>query len=121
MKILRKAIFIMVILFPLALAQAEDYTQEQWVAFINQSFPSFFCGTDQFFRECFGADEDECKDRVISLIEGCIENNILEIPEVLPFDERRRWGAIIEKCVEKEYVSTYADFLIDSDQCKSFR
>jgi len=121
MKILRTAVFITLIWFPLAWAQAEDYTQEQWVGYVNRTFPGVFCGVDQYFRKCFEADEAECKDRVLSVIEECIEKSILEIPEELSFDQRRHWGSVIEKCVEKDYVSSYADFLIDSDECKGAR
>jgi len=121
MKILRTAIYIMVIWFPFGWAQAEDYTQEQWVDYVYRTLPGAFCGADQYFRQCFEADEAECKDRVLSVLEDCIDRSIPEIPEVLSFDQRRHWGSVIEKCLEKDYVSNYGDFLIDSEQCKGAR
>ena len=121
MKILCTAIFVMVIWFPLGGAQAEDYTQEQWVDYIYRTFPGVFCGADQYFVQCFEADENECKDRLLGVIEECIEKSILEMPEVLSFDQRRHWGSVVEKCVENDYASNYADFLIDTEQCKAPR
>ena len=120
----RKVIFmmiIMIIVFPLSLAKTADLTQEQWINFMINSLPAVFCNPSQYYRECFEVIQDECKDTVTFAVINCIVNNVIEIPATFDLKESRKWGSIIEKCVDQEYVDNHANQRIDNEYCNSIK
>ena len=121
MKIIRNAVLLAIILFPFSLSQAGDLTQEQWIAFMVRGFPSAFCGPDQFYRNCFEVSAEECTETVTSAAEDCLDEVADELPETFTFEQGRKWGPVIEKCIDAAYVQTYSDLKIDSEECNAIQ
>lgn len=121
MKTLRHAVFLALILFPFSLLQAGDLTQEQWIAFMAKGFPAAFCAPDQFYRSCFEVSAEECIETVAFAAEDCLARFAGDLPETFTYEAGRKWGPIIEKCIDEAYVETYSSMKIDSAECNATR
>ena len=121
MNFLRNVIFITTFLFLYSLAQAGDLTQEQWIDYMTKNLPIVFCNPNQYYRECFEFTQEECRENITFAIENCIDKNLDQMPEMFTIKSSRKWGSILEKCVDEEYVNTYSDQRIDNEYCRSIR
>lgn len=115
---LRIVILAMVVLFLFSPLQAGEQTQEQWVEYMTQNLPSVFCNPNQYYRECYEITQEECKEAISDIAEGCIDKNIENLPDIFTIKESRHWGPLLEKCIDEEYSRLYSDQRIDSQYCK---
>jgi len=121
MKILRNIVLAATLLFPFSISQAGDLTQAQWIAFMIKGLPAAFCAPDQLYRSCFEVTAQECVETVTAAAENCLDRFAGELPEMFTFNEGRKWGPMIEKCIDAVYVGTYSGLKIDNAECNAMR
>ena len=115
---LLKGLFLCILIFSFGSGQAADLTQERWINFMTKNMPSLFCKPDQYYRDCYEVTKEECEDTASFAVEACIANYIQDLPDIFSYEESRKWGAVIEKCVDEEYERTYSNQKKDTQECK---
>lgn len=118
---LSRTIFFLAWVCSFSIGQAADLTQDRWRDFMTKNMPSLFCKPDQYYRECYEVTPEECQNAVAFAVEACIADHIQELPDIFTYTDSRRWGAVIEKCVDAEYTITFGNQKIDTDACKEIK
>jgi len=118
MKRLSKSVFLFVWILSFSVGHAADLTQEQWIKFMTQNMPALFCKTDQYYRDCYEVTQEECESTAAFAVEACISSHIQELPDIFSYEESRKWGALIEKCVDEEYSQTLSGQKKDTPECQ---
>ena len=86
-----------------------------------KGLPAAFCSPDQFYRTCFELTAQECVETVTSAAEDCLDRFADDLPETFTFKEGRKWGPMIEKCIDETYVRETASLKIDSPECNAIQ
>jgi len=121
MKLLPKGVFFFVLILFFSVSHAADMAQDQWISFMTKNMPTAFCKSDQYYRDCYEVTKEECEDTAAFAVEACIANHIQELPDIFSYEESRKWGAIIEKCIDEEYSRTFSNQKMDTPECKEIK
>ncbi len=89
-------------------ARAVEVPKEEWVSHMRSIIPTLFCGSEQYFRQCFDVTVEQCEETMESAARACINNLEAQIPEILvqPQDGNR-WGNVIGQCVGASYEQVH--------------
>ena len=118
---LLRSIFLFGLLLSFSISSAADLTQDQWINFMTKNMPALFCKPDQYYRDCYEVTKEECEDTAAFAVQACITNHMQELPDIFSYEESRRWGGIIEKCVDEEYSRTFSNQKKDTEECKEIK
>lgn len=121
MNLLRNSVFFLAISLLFTPACAGDLTQERWISIMIRNLPKVFCAKDQFYRVCYDVSQEDCLDAVAQATADCIDENLSLLPEAFAYKDIRHWGPVIENCIDKDYIETYVDFYVDSEECKNMQ
>lgn len=121
MNLLPKGVFFFVLILSFSVSHAADMAQDQWTSFMTKNMPTVFCKSDQYYRDCYEVTKEECENTAAFAVEACIANHIQELPDTFSYEESRKWGAIIEKCVDEEYSRTFSNQKMDTPECKEIK
>ncbi|MEW6670583.1 MAG: hypothetical protein AB1427_02715 [Thermodesulfobacteriota bacterium] len=88
---------------------------------MTKNMPGLFCKAGQYYRDCFDVTKKECEDTAALTIELCILNHSQELPDIFTYDESRRWGSIVEKCVDEEYNRSFSNQKKDTPECNEIK
>ena len=88
---------------------------------MTKNMPALFCKPGQYYIDCFDVTKQECEETTSFAVEACITNHTQELPDIFSYDESRRWGAIIEKCVDEYYNRAFSNQKIDTQECQEIK
>ena len=121
MNLLSKGVMFFILICSFSICQAADMTQDQWANYMTQNMPALFCKPDQYYLDCYEVDKEACEDTAAFAVDACISNHIQELPDSFSYNESRKWGAIIEKCVDTEYSRTFSIQKKDTQECNKIK
>jgi hypothetical protein len=117
-------IFFIGMLVPLAVASENKWTiyKDQWVGDVLTDFPAKFCGSDQFFSQCYDVDQGKCEEVVISACKNCIDKYNKNIPNILTQPEDgKHWSQVISACVGNAYDTALKEKKIKNEKCSNVK
>ena len=121
MNLVSKWALLFVWIFSFSVGQAADLAQDRWLDFMTKNMPTAFCKSGQYYLDCYEVTKEECEDTASFAVETCIGKHIQTLPEFFSYEESRKWGAIIEKCVDEEYSRTFGNQKMDTPECKEIK
>ena len=101
-----------------ATAWSQEVPKEQWLTAMETVVPSFFCGPEQYFRQCFQVSAAECEEAAASSTRVCLKRIEDQIPDILmqPGDGTF-WGNRIGQCAGVSYEAVLSAKRISSAKC----
>jgi len=118
------ALFFIGILAAVANASENKWmiNKDQWIGDVLTDFPEKFCGSEQYFCQCYDVDQGKCKDIVIAACKGCLDKYKDSIPNILtqPADGRK-WGQVISECVGSAYDAALKDKKKKNEKCDNVK
>ena len=118
------ALFFIGILAAVANASENKWTiyKDQWIEDVLTDFPKKFCGSDQYFSQCYDVDQGECEDAVMSACKACIDKYKDVIPDILTQpQDGRHWSQVISQCAGNVYDAALKDKKKKSAKCGDLR
>jgi hypothetical protein len=118
---------LLMVLFIIALIVVANAAENKWTIYKDQwiedvliDFPTKFCGSDQYFSQCYGVDQGKCEEAVKSACVVCISRYKDSIPNVLnqPADGKH-WSQVISKCVGSEYDIALKEKRNKNEKCSN--
>lgn len=119
--LLSKGAFLIIVIGFFSVCHAADLTQDRWTDFMTKNMPALFCKPDQYYLDCYEVTKEECEETAAFAVEACISTHLQELPDIFSYEESRRWGSIIEKCVDAEYIRTFGNQKKDTPECNEFK
>lgn len=105
-------------LMPSVAVWSQEVPKEQWIIAMKTTVPAFFCGPEQYFRQCFQVSAPECEETAASSTRTCLRKIEGQIPDKLvqPGDGTF-WGNKIGQCAGIIYEAVLADKRISTAEC----
>jgi len=121
MNLLSKEVFLFILICSFSIGQAADLTQDQFVNFMTKNMPALFCKPGQYYLDCYEVVKEACEDTAAFAVDACISNHMQELPDIFTYDESRKWGGIIENCVDAEYSRAFSNQKKDTQECNEIK
>jgi hypothetical protein len=115
----KSSAFLGLVLFCTAIpANADDVSKVDWMNAMSTALPTYFCQSNQYFRQCFQVTQIECEETAFSATRICLQKYTEIIPAVLTQPEDgMHWGSIIGSCAGEAYEVTFQKRRINSIEC----
>ncbi len=72
--------------------------KKAWIENMQRGLPGLLCQDDHYFVKCFEVSHQQCVDFTKLLVEGCLNNANLTLPQNLDSQQREYWGQMIGRC-----------------------
>ena len=101
-----------------SVVHAVEVTKDSWVESMTTAIPTYFCQTEQYFRQCFDVSAVKCEEVAVSSTRICIAKTIDQIPNTLhqPKDGTK-WGTVVGTCVGQSYEISLIKSKIRNSKC----
>ena len=76
----------------------QSISKQQWQDHIQTNLPPELCKQDQYFIQCFETTTQECVDFTRVLVQACLSNVLVGLPESLDKEKGAHWGQLIARC-----------------------
>ena len=104
------------------LAQGQTVEKGEWLEGMKTIVPTFFCGEEQYFWQCFEVTFEECEEAAASATRVCINDKAEQIPDVLQMPrDGEYWGSQIGQCAGVGYEARLRDRRINDPVCNNPR
>jgi tetrahydromethanopterin S-methyltransferase subunit G len=115
---MKKFIPVIILIIISTNAFANKIEKNVWANNIKTSMPTYFCQSNQVFRQCFTVTADECIEVASSATNVCLKNIDKKIPSKLKMpEEGQKFGGDVGECVGITYGSVLSNKIIKTEKC----
>lgn len=72
--------------------------KKSWIANMQRTLPTKLCQDKLYFVQCFETNSQECTEFTHLLVEACLNNIALALPQELNKEQGEYWGQMIGRC-----------------------
>ena len=96
---------------------ADELTREEWVITLTNEVGASICSVEEF-KKCHNVTKEQCLSRVQSILLGCYEEEIENIPATIKDTEvASKSATLLGKCFEPKFADDMRDYRKDNEDC----
>jgi hypothetical protein len=99
-------------------AEAIQVEKSDWINQMKTALPTYFCQSDQLFRQCYTVSANECQDVAYTATNVCLKKMDEKIPKKINMPEQgEKLGGDLGECAGTTYSAVLNNKRIKSATC----
>lgn len=118
--VIKNILFAFVALLISSPSFAEEISKEMWLAQMKIALPRHFCSSEQYFRQCFHVQEQECRAVASESTNACLKQleNLIPLRLKQPADGTS-WGWQVGACAGNAYEVALKKQKLNTAKCNN--